>query len=54
MPINSLQEKKYRAIEEVPEKTIDAYKNALRNIIRSTGFKVTTVSCDYKDVFLDQ
>ena len=40
---------KYRTIEWVPEKTMEAYKNALRNIIRvytNAGFKVSTLSCD--------
>jgi hypothetical protein len=35
--------------EWVPEKSMDAYNNALRNIIRiytSAGFQVSTLSCD--------
>jgi hypothetical protein len=40
---------KYRTIEWLPERTMEAYKNALKNIIKiynEAGFKVSTLSCD--------
>jgi hypothetical protein len=40
---------KYRTIEWLPERTMEAYKNGLKNIIKiynEAGFKVSTLSCD--------